>query len=465
MFWAANFTAPFEDARVLSQANVLLGKIYADTTGLGDEWKALVSVRQLIHEGEYAAAKIRATPLLFSRETYVRIMAGYYIGWSGWSMGEHLASSTQELSVDESTPFGRAMALQMLAWHRQRSFDFCGHLRALREATLAFLECDPIPSYWLAQTLVPLLHTGFEMADQESVALGRRAFHALDWNESLEHQRFDCFRALSRYAFACGEIEDALQYIANAKSCKIPRSCKSHAMLHAASYALDTGQILWAKEQLCTAETMINSEEINFNCPEFRNVILSLALQYAEVNAGKAKRYLAEYHRLQANPNLSVSYDRRLDAVANISIGKIGLTLSPGDSYSIEMLKRAYETVDEYGFRYRAATAAAEIAGAQSRRKGREEWMGKALEQICRYGENSPLKELLSRKMELAHLTQSEKRIHDMVLAGKNNGEIADAMCLTEGRVANILSGVCRKYGVRGRSGLLVSTKNREKFT
>lgn len=454
LFWAANFSARFEDARVLSQARILSGEIYPDLAGLDSEWRALVMTRQLLAEKEYEAAEFLSSPLLQSTSTYIRVMAGYYRAWAWWGDGK-LVDQVTLLGIDSSTSFGRAMAAQMLAWHHRRRFDFPAHVTALQRAVKEFLQCDPIPNYWLAQTLVPLLHTAFEMADEKSAVLGREAFNAMDWREELEHQRFDCLRALSRYAFVTGDTESALKYITRAKCCQLPWSCLAHAFLHSASYGIELGEKTWTKEQLSIAEEMLGSQSRDESCPEYRTTILSLALQYTEVDANRSKLYLSQYHQSQADKNYAATHDHHLDAIANISLGKIGLFLAPGDGYSLKLLEDAYEVAISYGFRYRAAIAASEIAGAQEKRQSKERWMENALAQIKFYGDNSPLQQLLARKLERTHLTQTEQHICDLVVSGKTNKQIADELCVSQGRVANIVSEVCRKYHVRGRPGLL----------
>lgn len=455
LFWAAQFSAFFEDARVLSQAKILSGDMYPDLSGLDEEWKNLVRARQLLAETEYDAVVFLTSALTKSSHGYVRILAGYYRAWAWWGSGTFLADSIDDLGIDISTQFGRAMAFQMLAWHRRRALDFPGHIKSLQRAVTEFLTCDPLPSYWLARTLVALLHTAFEMADFEAMSLGRQAFHAVDWVEQIEHERFDCLRALSRFSFVSGDIDGAVKYIAKAKSCFVPWTCKAHAFLHSASYALEAGENLWAREQLQIAQELLGSTSRNDSCPEYRTVVLSLALQYSEIDPHKAQCYLEQYHQLQADPGQEHTFDRHLDAIANISLGKIGLALSPGDSYSLEVLERSYQIACEYGFHYRAAVAASEIAGAQNKRKLKEQWIEKSITQINSYGNKSPLRSLLERKLARIHLTSVEQQVCDLVVAGKKNCEIASELFVTEGRVANIVSEVCRKYGVRGRSGLL----------
>lgn len=420
---------------------------------LEPEQRALSRGRQLLAEHEYEAAEFVSSPLLRNAQSYVRVMAGYYMGWAAWGRGI-LRSDIRDLPIDQSTTFGRAMAHQMFAWHLRRRLDFPGHLKSLRTAVTEFLRCEPIPYYWLAVSLVPLLHTAFETADEESFILGRQAFNACEWTADLEHQRFDCLRALSRYSFTTGNVIAALKYIADAKCCKLPHSCRAYALLHSASYGLELNERMWVIEQLCSAERLIEKER-DESCVGFRSVILALAMQYSEVDAHKAQGYLAEYHRIAPDQNTASSHDKHLDIVADISLGKIGLSLEPQNQYALEMIERSYSVAVSYGFRYRSSIAAAEIAGAQKKRGPREEWLEKALEQIAYYGDSSPLRKLLSRKMQLAHLTDSEKRAFSLVGAGKSNAEIAAQMCLTEGSVANILSAVYKKCGVTCRSALI----------
>lgn len=455
LFWAAQFSAFFEDARVLSQARILSGDMYPDLSGLDKEWKSLVRVRQLLAEQEYYAAEIVSSPLTESSQGYVRVMAGYYRAWARWSKGENLSESVEQIGIDLSIQFGKAMALQMLAWHKRREIDFPGHIAALKGAVVEFLKCDPLPSYWLARTLVALLHTAFEMADTEAINLGRQAYNAIEWVDKIEHERFDCLRALSRFAFVSGDEKGALRHIARAKACKVAWTCKAHAFLHSASYAIEVGESLWAREQLTIAEELLSSDVRDDSCVELRTVILSLALQYSEIEPEKAQCYLSHYHSMQADPTQAHTFDRHLDAIANISLGKIGLSLNPTDAYSLELLERSYELALRYGFHYRAAVAASEISGAQEKRKAKERWIEKAIAQINFYGDKSPLRRLLDRKLARVHLTSVEQQVCDLVVAMKTNAEIARELFVTEGRVANIVSDVCRKYGVRGRSGLL----------
>lgn len=53
-------------------------------------------------------------------------------------------------------------------------------------------------------------------------------------------------------------------------------------------------------------------------------------------------------------------------------------------------------------------------------------------------------------------LSEREKSITDLVVQGKNNREIASDVCLSEGRVKNIISEILGKLGMEGRTQLAV---------
>lgn len=455
-FWAADFSAMLtNDARLLSQACFYTGQ---DATrflhALPADFASLVRGRQMIADQEYEASASCLSDALQSEHPYVKTMAGYYRGRSNWATGTDLAKSIDEVGVNAETQFGRAMATLMFAWHQQRQLDFKGHLRSLCEAAVEFMRCDPHPVYWIAQTLVPLLHTAFEMADDNAMALGRMTFNAVEWTADLEHEKFDCLRALSRHEFARGDTKKALTYIAAAKMCKVPGSCKAYAFLHSAAYAIESGEPTWATEQLIVAESQLENDR-DHKCKNFCSVVLSLALQYAEIEPQKAQGYLFKYHQCTGDPSASTAYDGRMNVVADISLGKISLALHAEETYGAELLERAYDAVSKYGFRYRAAISASEIASVQTSRKKREHWMNESLRHIDFYGASSPLRKLLRRKMQRVTLTEREQRVNEMLLRGLASKDIAESLTLSEQSVRNVTTVIYRKLGVSNRKEFL----------
>lgn len=460
LFWQARFAKVLEsraDPILKSLSCVYLRKDLSEYIGRIESasWRAFVLLVERIHR------RGRDADLLLDEVDesvpFVRVMVGYYRSTLDYRKGIYRDDVASYYSMDTSTDFGTAIAMESQAWHDQLKENFHAHLQGLWTATRIYLSNEVPAVFYGANTLSPAIHLAVETCNHGIYGSLKGIAESFQWTPCLERQRGDVLRAQALWCILTDQPEQARSYARSAKSCHLPRMCTAHALLLNAKIATYCNNHILSSDQVQTAAEICDTDTGDY-CPEKRSVVLGLALQMLPINAAKAKVYLQQYHLMYKDPAMATSHDNRLDAISNVTLSRI-MQLNNEDEQAKKTALRAYEVLLNYGYVYWSAMAATEV-GRASRGKERQKWIDTALGLLSRYSNISDVYRYvdLQRSRHSVHVTERENEVLAAIREGLTSAEIGNRLHISKRTVDDVVLSLCRKYGVKNRKELIHKT-------
>ena len=458
LFWQARF-----DEVLASSANPILkglSAVYAHKD-VGPYLEKIYSVswRAFLLAAERLHNRGTEIPLLLaevdkSEHPFFRVMPPFYAAILDWRNGISQVDVISFYKMDVSTDFGQAVALEAQSWHDQLREDFTKHTSGLFEATRAYRDCFPSAILWTGKCLSTALHLASETCHHGIFASLRAAYEEFPWVKSLERQRFDCLRAIAQWDVLTNQTDEAITYARQAKVAEVSRACIAHAFLLTASIANYMDYHVWASDQIQTAAAIYDADR-GEDCPERRSVVLALALYFIPINVNKAREYLVQYHLMDTDTAMATTHDKRLDAIANITLSRIA-DLNGEVEVARKAAIESYDILLKYGHIYRASQAAIAVARA-SKKQERDKWFDTALRHLSKYSNLSDVWRNTNnmRREPAVHITEREIEVLQGLKEGLSNKAIGSRLFISAKAIEANVSSLLHKYGAKNRTELI----------
>jgi DNA-binding CsgD family transcriptional regulator len=189
-------------------------------------------------------------------------------------------------------------------------------------------------------------------------------------------------------------------------------------------------------------------------------VALVLAAELcASVNSGRAASYLAKFFGLRdaINPQLHFRYDERLTALAEYANGVVQAQLGNRKSASAA-LRKAWNVYNEIGYDWRAGRCALRLYDLTHD----AQWRERAVEKLRNYAGSWLHDELRGRReVDLPAVTPAQRRVLDLLVAGKTTEQIARATGTRPYTIQNHIKAMLRAFKVPSRSVLIAEAMKR----
>lgn len=265
---------------------------------------------------------------------------------------------------------------------------------------------------------------------------------AVGWCHALESDYFNAFR----YLKMAGEIAPSAPW-------------RAMTLLDRAYLARCIGEPLWSRSELAEAQEILESVAWGDMDDEERVALVLAAELCASVNSGRAASYLAKFFGLRdaINPQLHFRYDERLTALAEYANGVVQAQLGNRKSASAA-LRKAWNVYNEIGYDWRAARCALRLYELTQD----AQWQDRAREKLRNYAGSWLYDELRGRRdVDLPPVTFAQKRVLDLLVAGKTTEQIAQATGTRPYTIQNHIKAMLRAFGVPSRSVLIAEAVKR----
>lgn len=172
----------------------------------------------------------------------------------------------------------------------------------------------------------------------------------------------------------------------------------------------------------------------------------------------EATRALLDLYDAISTPlsnNQVLAHDRRLGAMEDHARG-VAFAAVENIREATPLLMRAYSTFAEIGFSWRAAS----VCLALHATTGDANWLSKAEEAVAEFPASAIAREIRRRACgaadpRLASLSPAQRRVFELLCAGKSNKEISFALTITVNTARNHVAAVLSRFDARSRGHLV----------
>jgi|SRR5579884_132039 len=233
-----------------------------------------------------------------------------------------------------------------------------------------------------------------------------------------------------------------------------------------ATLARATGESSFMLDQLYAAHDVASRLAWNSAVEEDRMTLLNLAELFGDVDAQISQRYLTQFRSLKTpmDRRMGFANDERVRALeaypAGVALLRVGETQA-----ARQMLSEAYEIFSRFDYGWRAALAAL----AMHKATHDAQWLVHARRAIRRWPKSWIAREV--RHAQHAHsspeeeslVTRAQRPILRLLLEGRRNAEIADALGKSPNTVRNHIAEIFRTFEVSSRGELIALLSRRKK--
>jgi DNA-binding CsgD family transcriptional regulator len=353
----------------------------------------------------------------------------------------------------------RARGYVLRGWiHAGKNCDTHGqardYLRALDE--FDFMAC---PDQRLRlNTLMTLAALARELGLESVAERVRAAYDAMHPTSGMQVQYFKITRILGWIDALGGNELAAFRRFRQAADLAPTEFWRVQCIADRATLARATGERAFMLDQLYTAHELASRLSWNDATEEDRISLLTLAELFGDVDGALAQRYLAQFRSLRSPMDRRMGFadDARVRALESYPAGIALLRLGETQAAQ-QMLGEAYELFSKFDYGWRAALAALGLHKATQD----PHWLQLARKAIKRWP-----KSWIARKIhdaqrahsvsdEEASVTPAQRPILKLLLQGRRNAEIAQAVGKSPNTVRNHVAEIFRTFEVSSRGELI----------
>lgn len=315
-------------------------------------------------------------------------------------------------------------------------------------------------------TLLTLTALARELGLESVAERVRAAYDAMHPSSGMRVQYFKMTRILGWIDALDGNELSAFRRFRQAAELAPSELWRVQCISDRATLARATGERAFALDQLYAAHDLASNLSWNDAVEEDRITLLNLAELFGDVDAALAQRYLAQFRSLRTpmDRRMGFANDERVRALEAYPSGIALLRL--GETHAAQqMLGQAYTIFSKFDYGWRAALAALGMHKATQD----PQWLVLARKAVKRWpeswiaGELRDAQQAHSISEEEAMVTRAQRPILKLLLEGRRNADIADALGKSPNTVRNHIAEIFRAFDVNSRSELiaLLSRRNR----
>ena len=310
---------------------------------------------------------------------------------------------------------------------------------------------------FVALVIQALLRVAFETCHREGIIEGEAAHEKLPWTADIQVERFAATRTLAWDAFLQGHSARAQWLFKDSKEIAPTPAWKVMAHLDRAYVARMNLNEIWANEELLSAHKLARSVAWVETRGEERNVLMILAILFAETDMAQAQLYVSMYIGIgmeNINP-IFVSNDRRSYASEQYASGRVQQMLGNLE-LAQKSLENSYTIFAGCKHQYRAALCAWGLFEVT----GDSQWHERAL----KHAEHFPKSPVYERIMDaapapdardpFAGMTSMQREIALALGHGMDIPDLADRFGRSAEAISKQVNAVYAALGVGTRNGL-----------
>jgi tetratricopeptide (TPR) repeat protein len=412
-------------------------------------------------ESRYAEARTLASSI----EHGLELMAAHDLRLKFFKRELEPGSPEAALAVTHPDPTVASIAYAHRAWLYAWLGHYEAHITDLRRAVsyATVPTAEPVDVAALAVSTHALAQVSFETANEEGILAAREAAEAIAWTPDVRSAQFATVRAFGWDAFLRGRAGEAQWTFKDARALAPGAEWQVLVHLDRAYVARISRNEVWAIEELAEADRLARDIRWESAYDESRQILVTLAVLHAPVDAVRAQRYAATYSRIGSEnvaPMWACSTDRRAFAHAKYAQGKIDQTLGRKDA-AVASLLQAYEIFDSASYHYRSALTASALAEVT----GEDRWREKAMQHAQRYPDcplASVVESAVSRESAMpAELTPLQRQIARALWSGADSTDLSQRFSRSLYTIERQIAAVFTAFGVASRGALLEEARSR----
>jgi DNA-binding CsgD family transcriptional regulator len=422
----------------LAEATMLAGVLYARSR---DDRLAELSFNK-------ASSMLEKThsPALRDELTYHR---GFWL-WTNRRLeeSEAIALSLRNSAVKDVRV--RAKILEsLIASSRERYLEQAAlSLEAYRLA----MDNDDVELQAYATRNLATLARELPMPQLRDVAKG--AVERVAWTVDLREEQFKAVRAAGWCCALDGDYLNAFRLLKAAGGVAPSDHWRVMAALDRAYLARCLGEPRWSEQELLEANMLARDLDWHGRTNEEHVALVVLAELYSEIDGALSLAYLARFRELGqiVKPTESFAHDRRLGAMADHSTGMVHARL--GDVHAaIANLEAAWDVLSTVHYDWRAGRTAIELYKLTKK----PIWSERAQEKLAGYPMSWLAGQVVTTgpRNSLAKLSPAQRRVFEMLIAGRSTGDVAAALGRSVFTVRNHIRAIFLAFDVKSRAALV----------
>ncbi len=313
-------------------------------------------------------------------------------------------------------------------------------------------------------TLLTLTALARELGLESVAERVRAAYNAMNPSSGMVIQHFKMTRILGWIDALAGDELSAFRRFRQAGEHAPSDFWRVQCISDRATLARASGERAFMLDQLYAAHDLASRLSWNDAVEEDRIALLTLADLFGDVDAGLAQRYLAQFRSLRTSMDRRMGFanDERVRALeaypAGMALLRIGETAA-----ARQMLSEAYGIFSKFDYGWRAALAA--LGMHKVTQDGH--WLTLARDAVKRWPASWIARELQetqrahSASREEARVTRAQRPILKLLLDGRRNAEIAEALGKSPNTVRNHIAEIFRTFEVASRAELIALLSRR----
>ncbi len=344
----------------------------------------------------------------------------------------------------------RAKILEsVIASSRQRYLEQAAlSLEAYRLA----MDNDDVELQAYATRNLATLARELPMPQLRDVAKG--AVERVPWTHDLREERFKAVRAAGWCCALDGDYLNAFRLLKAAGAVAPSDHWRVTAALDRAYLARCLGEPRWSEQELLEANMLARDLDWHGSTNEEHVALAVLAELYSEIDGALSLAYLARFRELGpiVKPTESFAHDRRLGALADHSTGVVHARLGDAQA-AIANLEAAWDVLSTVHYDWRAGRTAIELYKLTKK----PVWSERAQEKLAGYPMSWLASQVVSTgpRNSLAKLSPAQRRVFEMLIAGRSTGDVAAALGRSVFTVRNHIRAIFLAFDVKSRAALV----------
>lgn len=290
----------------------------------------------------------------------------------------------------------------------------------------------------------------------------KSAVERIQWTDDLRNLQFQSLKATGWCCALDGDYFNAFRLFKAASNAAPSPHWRVIAALDRAYLARCLGERRWAEQELLEADSLARTLDWHGLSQEEHLALISLAELHADVDAAVSLGYLARFRELGQPTTLRSTYAHNPlpGAGTDYSTGIVHARLGNADE-AIAALGAAWEVYDRVNYDWRAGRCALELHALT----GDPVWRERAAAKLRGYEKSwlAPALTVAPAESEaLNKLTPAQRRVFDMLVAGKPTEEIAARLGRSVFTVRNHIKAIFIAFDVNSRAALVAEAARKK---
>lgn len=294
---------------------------------------------------------------------------------------------------------------------------------------------------------------------REAVKVG---VERIRWTDDLRDQQFKAYKAAGWCCALDGDYFNAFRLLKAASNAAPSGHWRAMAAIDRSYLARCLGERRWAEQELLEADSLVRNLDWRSVSNEEHVALVLIAELYADVDAAVALAYLAKFRELgrAVTPRSTFAHDRILGAIADYSAGVVHARLGDVDD-AVSALTASWDVFSSVQYDWRAGRTALELYTLT----GDAAWRDRAAEKLAGYPRSwiaARLSETPSGSGPITKLTPAQRRVFDMLVAGKPTEEMAARLGRSVFTVRNHIKAIFVAFDVNTRAALVAEAARKK---